>query len=75
MPFDIDIHLIPFNDRVNMPEHYHFDFRYLFFIDRKSNITLEKEEFEEYKWLTSDQLRKDKNYGNIVEKIKIIDMK
>ena len=72
IPFDIDIHLIPYNERVNMPEHYHFDFRYLFFINRLNDIVLDEEECEDYEWISSDELIKDKNYGNIINKLKRI---
>lgn len=69
LPFDIDTHLIPNNDRVSMKEHYHFDFRYLFFIDKVSDINLDKEECKNYKWIKSFKLSKDKNYGNVVNKL------
>lgn len=29
IPVDIDTHLIGYNKRLNLPAHYHFDFRYL----------------------------------------------
>lgn len=70
MPFDIDIHLIPKNERVNMSEHYHFDFRYLFLINSTEDIIFDKEEFSNYKWVSSDELSRDKNYGNIINKLK-----
>lgn len=72
IPFDIDIHLIPFNDRVNMPEHYHFDFRYLFLLENLGDIIIDKDEFKDYKWISSSELEKDKNYGDIVKKLKRI---
>lgn len=68
LPFDIDIHIIPNNDRINMPSHYHFDFRYLFFVDNVDNIILDEEECKDYKWISSNELSKDKNYGNIDRK-------
>lgn len=30
VPIDIDTHIIHYNERLNLPQHYHFDFRYLF---------------------------------------------
>lgn len=72
IPFDIDIHLIPFNYRVNMPEHYHFDFRYLFLLENLGDIIIDKDEFKDYKWISSSELEKDKNYGDIVKKLKRI---
>ena len=32
VPIDIDTHRIGYNERLNLPEHLHFDFRYLFVI-------------------------------------------
>lgn len=75
IPFDIDTHLIPFNDRVSMPEHYHFDFRYLFLLENLSDILIDKDEFKDYKWISSRELEKDKSYGSIVNKLKNLDMK
>lgn len=72
IPIDIDTHIIPFNERVNMPEHYHFDFRYLFFIDSVCDVILDREECSNYKWVSSFDLLNDKNYGNVVGKIKDI---
>lgn len=70
VPFDIDIHLIPINERVNIPEHYHFDFRYLFLTETISEINFDKQEFNNYKWISSEELSKDKNYGKIISKVK-----
>ena len=70
VPFDIDTHLIPYNARVNMPEHYHFDFRYLFLVENTNAVTFDNEEFSDYKWISSIELSNDKNYGNIVNKLK-----
>ncbi len=72
VPFDIDTHSIPFNDRIHMPKHFHFDFRYLFFIDESCDIVLDEEECKDYKWITSNELSKDENYGNIVNKLREI---
>lgn len=73
LPFDIDTHLIPFNNRVNMPEHYHFDFRYLFLLENLNDIIIDKDEFKDYKWIFSRKLEKDKSYGSIVDKLKNLD--
>ncbi len=69
LPFDIDIHFIPFNKRVNMPGHYHFDFRYLFLVDDMRDIIMDEEECKNYQWISSNELKKDKNYGSIINKI------
>ena len=69
VPFDIDTHFIPFNERVNMPGHYHFDFRYLFLIEKKDDIIFDADEFNNYKWISTDELSEDQNYGFIVRKV------
>ena len=67
--FDIDTHLIQYNDRLNLPEHYHFDFRYLFVVDKISDIVIDSEECSDYSWVSIDELVGDLNYENVVLKI------
>jgi len=71
-PIDIDTHLIEYNERLNLPAHYHFDFRYLFIVDRIPKIKIEEEELSSYKWIDINELENDLNYGKIVNKIKKI---
>lgn len=72
VPIDIDTHLIPYNQKRNLPEHYHFDFRYMFILDEKVDIKIDDNESSEYKWISMDDLRNDKNYGRISLKIESI---
>ncbi len=74
IPIDIDTHVISRNERLNLPEHYHFEFRYLYVIDSIKKVKLDLSESSEFKWLSIDELRKEKNYGRIVEKIDCICM-
>ena len=69
VPIDIDTHVIPYNKRLNLPEHYHFEFRYLYAIDSIKEVRLDLGESSKFKWISIDELRKDKNYGRIAEKI------
>ena len=69
IPIDIDTHVIPYNERLNLPEHYHFEFRYLFTIDSIKEVKLDMNESSNFKWISIDELRDDKNYGRIVKKI------
>ena len=69
IPIDIDTHIINYNDRLKLPEHYHFDFRYLFLIDKISEINLDIDEVSDYKWISIDELIKDFNYGKVATKI------
>lgn len=72
LPIDIDTHVIEYNTRLNIPEHYHFDFTYLFVIDKAENIILDENESKSYKWINLDELYDDPNYGCVAEKIKKI---
>ena len=69
VPIDIDTHIVRRNERLNLPKHYHFDFRYLFFIDKISEINIDINESSKYKWITSEELLNDLNYGKVIEKI------
>lgn len=69
LPFDIDTHIIPYNEKHNLPEHYHFDIRYLFRTDTTS-VSIDTDESSNYKWIDIDELEQDINYGKIVTKIK-----
>ena len=74
VPIDIDTHKIGYNERLNLPEHYHFDFRYLFMVDRISDIKIDIEELSSYKWISIEELSSDINYGRIATKItKLLD--
>ena len=69
IPIDIDTHVIPYNERLNLPEHYHFEFRYLFTIDSIKEVKLDLSESSNFKWISIDELIEDKNYGRIAKKI------
>ena len=70
IPLDIDTHKIDYNTRLNLPEHYHFEFRYLFTIDNITDIKIDFDELSEYKWINIEELSDDPNYGKIVTKIR-----
>lgn len=69
IPIDIDTHKIAYNKRLKLPEHYHFDFRYLFTIKEIEDIKIDTEESSCYKWLDIKDLYKDPCYGKVVNKI------
>ena len=70
VPFDIDTHIVKFNQRLNLPEHYHFDFRYIFIIDKIKNVKIDEDETSSYKWVDIDQFEAETSYGKILSKIK-----
>ena len=69
VPIDIDTHEIAYNERLNLPKHYHFDFRYLFIVDEITDVNIDEEEHSEYKWADAGELSKDKNYERILDKL------
>jgi len=75
VPIDIDTHIIGYNKKRNLPEHYHFDFRYLFTIDEITNVKLDEEESSDYKWTDINALYENKNDEKVEYKIKEIIIK
>lgn len=69
VPFDIDTHKIGYNERLNLPEHYHFDFRYLFVIPEISNVEVDESELGDYKWISMENLKEDPFFGKVSCKI------
>lgn len=69
IPIDIDTHIVGYNERLNLPEHYHFDFRYLFMVNKIVDIKLDTEESANYKWISIDELNNNTNYCLITKKI------
>ncbi len=69
VPIDIDVHMIPYNERLQLPAHYHFDFRYLFIVESISEVKTDTDEISNYKWITAIELVNDSNYGSVVNKI------
>ena len=74
IPIDIDTHIINYNERLNLPEHYHFDFRYLFVVDKISDVKIDELESSDFKWIDINELSNNSNFGKIVDKIKKINI-
>lgn len=70
IPIDIDTHKIEYNEKLNLPQHYHFDFRYLFMVDKITAVKIDIEESSDYKWISLEELSNDSNYKNVIDKIK-----
>ncbi len=69
VPFDIDTHYIPANDKKAEPEHYHHDCR-LLFVTEKSDIEIDPNETNGFKWVDLDEQAKQDGFGKVCEKIK-----
>ena len=72
IPIDIDTHVVGYNKRLNLPEHYHFDFRYLFVIDKIEDIQIDTNELENYKWVEISELYNNPNNAEVVKKLEML---
>lgn len=69
IPIDIDTHIISYDVKRNLPEHYHFDFCYFFVVDKIKDVEIAKEEIQNYKLVDIDELYDNKHYAKIMFKI------
>ena len=69
VPFDINTHIIPRNEKKNEDEHYHHDFRYLFIVDNTEDIEIDLQESNGYKWVDIQEIKNKENFVGIVDKI------
>jgi len=72
VPIDIDTHEIGYNERLNLPKHNHFDFRYFFIVDRVKDIKIDTYEHSDYRWISARELAKNEDYARIVNKFERI---
>ena len=69
IPFDINTHFIPENPKKDMPAHYHHDFRYLFIVEKSTNINIDFNESNNYQWIPIKDLETDFHFKRIIDKI------
>lgn len=69
IPFDINTHIIPDSPKKNMPQHYHHDFRYLFIVDKTSDIRIDLNESNNYKWIKISDLQQIEDFKVVIQKI------
>lgn len=72
IPIDIDTHIVRRNERLNLPQHYHFDFRYLFTIDKIEDIKIDTDELANYKWVELCELYNNPNNEQVAKKLEKI---
>lgn len=72
IPIDINSHTTPYNKRLNLKEHKHFDFRYLFITPKIADVKQDTEELGDYKWIDMKELSQDEHYGKVAIKIEKI---
>lgn len=73
IPFDIDVHTIPKNEKKQEPEHLHFDFRYLFVLLDGNVENLSKREIKRVIWGEVDFFdEKILDLNRVSKKVKII---
>ncbi len=71
VPLDIDVQDIPYNERLHLPTHLHFDFRYLFLTLHVLPVKPDEEEMDRYQWISLEKMRYN-GYGVIVDKIETL---
>jgi len=69
VPIDIDTHIIPYDAKRQLPEHYHFDFCYLFEVEKIEGIEIAEDEIQNYKLADIEELYENKHYKKIMFKI------
>ena len=70
IPFDIDIHTTKEVKAKQLPSHKHYDFRYLFVINKEEDVEIDKSEHNDYKWVDIQTLAKEGKYKRVVEKLR-----
>ncbi len=69
LPIDIDTHIVPYNKRLDLPEHLHFDFRYLFVVDSMSAVVTDEDEMGDYKWVELEELKSNDRLQIAIQKL------
>lgn len=68
LPIDIDIHLIPSNEKKGEAEHFHYDFRFVF-IAQGSLVTIQEEEVDGFTWMPINDATRYEKFKIIFQKI------
>jgi len=59
LPLDIDIHAIPISPKKNEEAHYHYDFRYLYFMKSDEKTIQNETELDDLEWFEIDKIEKN----------------
>lgn len=70
VPLHISSHFIPENPKKHELKHYHHDLEYLFIIDNTSNITIDDNESNGFRWVSFDTLLDQDLFSVAASKIK-----
>ena len=70
VPFDINSHYIEKNEKKSEDGHFHHDFGYLFKLDSISDVKIDYNESNGYKWVSVELLENDEKFKTIIAKIK-----
>ncbi|PID31888.1 hypothetical protein CR970_03360 [Candidatus Saccharibacteria bacterium] len=74
VPIHIDTHRIPENKEKNEDAHYHHDHAFIFTVKSKDDVSLQKEEVGDYKWISIDTDFEDDYLKIIARKIKYLSL-
>jgi 8-oxo-dGTP pyrophosphatase MutT (NUDIX family) len=70
VPFDIDPHQIPDNQKKQEPSHYHHDHRYVFVYQGSGDMQHNQSETEGLMWVPLQDMETDATFGGVVEKLR-----
>jgi len=69
IPIDIDIHEIPPNPKKNEGRHFHFDFRYVFYVSNQNRQHQGCNEVRSVDWIPLEEIRGLRNLERIADKL------
>lgn len=69
IPFDVDSHAIPANPKKAEAAHWHYDFRYLFRLEAKSDLAAQAEEIVNCRWTPLAELAADNDFERVSGKL------
>jgi 8-oxo-dGTP pyrophosphatase MutT (NUDIX family) len=69
VPFYIDVHTIPENNRKAEPTHYHFGIYYLFMVDSESIVNIDSAESNGYEWVDWDLFASQPHLMELAKKL------
>ena len=70
-PIHIDIHRIPTNEKKGEPEHWHYDFLFLFEAENPE-IRIDESEVSGHQWVSLDSVFEDVGLQRVAQKIKTL---
>lgn len=68
LPIHIDTHTIPPSPKKDEPEHFHYDFRYIFTLDKSHDVKLQYDEVSDFRWVRPNDTEINQSIGFTLQK-------